>query len=458
MNKNKIKNFLYTYLFISITIIGSLVVLSDIDIVQDSSLVIITFLINGIIIIQQLCKKSKLGYSLRDIVFLFMFLFMFMSPLVQYIRGSFPWWDTYLFSEKTLIYTNLIIMIFLIIYIIIYKFTFNTKIKLNNIKNREIKNIELVIDIFFIFTILCSVYIIQKTGFSNLFARSTNGLKIDSSSYALIVSNTFRSIPVIYVGMNLLFIQNYNRIYKILPFIVGIILMLLTNFPTSTARFWMASVYLGILIIVVKKTRNPHLFKILIFIGILLVFPAINVFRHNTVEDVIRSGINLQSVSDAFLEGDYDAYSMLVRSIIYVNWYGSTLGHQLLGNLLFFIPRTLWPSKPIGSGAMIAHELGWKFSNVSCPYIGEGYVNFGIFGILIFPIILGIITKFSDLGYIYIKKNNNKKITFIELIYPFSIGFLFFILRGDLLSSLSYYIGFMIPIIIIYIIQRFRYY
>lgn len=455
MKKMTIKNFLYTYLFISITIIGSFIILSDIDAVKNSSLIISTFLINGIIIMKQLCKKSELGYSLKDVVFIFMFIFMFISPLVQYIRDSFPWWDTYLFSEKTLIYTNLIIMIFLLIYIIIYKFSFNKNIKLNNFKNREINNIELIIDIFFIFTTLCSIYIIQKTGFSNLFSRSTNNLNIDSSSFGLIVSNTFRAVSVTYVAMNLLFIQKYNRLYKVFPFILGTILMLFVNFPTSTARFWMASVYLGILIIVVKKTRNPHIFKILLFIGVLLIFPAVNVFRNNTVEDVIKYGINLQSVSDAFLEGDYDAYSMLVRSIIYVNRHGSTLGYQLLGNILFFIPRTVWPSKPIGSGAMIANVLGWKFTNVSCPYIGEGYINFGILGVVIFAIILGIITKLADSSYRYVKKNN-KNITFIDIVYPFSIGFLFFILRGDLLSSLSYYIGFMIPIILINIKQKFR--
>lgn len=455
MDKFKIKNFLYTYLFLCITVIGSVIILTNIDVINNTSLVITTFCINGIIIMKQLCKKSELGYSLRDIVFLFMFLFMFISPLVQYIRGSFPWWDTYVFSDEMLIYTNLIITIFLLIYIFIYKFSFNKGIKLNTIKNRNIKNIKFVMDIFFILTILCSLYIIQKTGFSNLFSRATNNLQISSSSFSLIVSNTFRAIPVIYVGMNILFIQKSKRIYRTIPFIIGITFMLITNFPTATARFWMASIYLGILIILIQRTNNKHLFKILMFIGILVIFPAVNVFRNNSFKDVMQNGINLQNISDAFIQGDYDAYSMLVRSIIYVSFYGSTLGYQLLGSILFFIPRAIWTLKPIGSGAMIATSLGWQFTNVSCPYIGEGYINFGILGVIIFAIILALITKFADLKYFYEKRSKNKEITFIEIIYPFSIGFLFFMLRGDLLSSLSYFIGFMIPIICISIKQRF---
>ncbi len=144
---------------------------------------------------------------------------------------------------------------------------------------------------------------------------------------------------------------------------------------------------------------------------------------------------------------------MLVRTIIYVNFHGITWGNQLLGSLLFFIPRKFWPQKPIGSGHTIATDLGWDFTNVSCPYIGEGYINFGILGVILFAITLAVLTKFGDVAYKKSVYSNSKEITIIELVYPFSIGFLFFILRGDLLSSLSYYIGFMVPVILLWLVQ-----
>lgn len=453
MNRLSLKNLLITYIFMCIIIIGSVAIFLNVDTVNDQGLVIVTFLINGLIIFFELSRSTKLGYSLKDIFFLFMFIFMFISPLIQYLEDTFPWWDTYLITEEKVVQANLIITIFLLVYISIYKISFKNDENNYKIISKEIRNIKLVIDIFFVASVFCSLYIIGKTGFSNLFARATNSLQIEASSIALIVSNTFRSVPVIYVAMNLLFILKNKKIYRKIPFFIGSLLMILVNFPTATARFWMASVYLGLLIIIKRNFKNPHFFKIVIFIGILIIFPAINVFRHHTFEEVIKQGIRISKPTDEFLSGNFDSYSMLVRSTLYVDLYGITRGQQLLGNLLFFVPRKIWPAKPIGTGAMIARELGWHFSNVSCPYIGEGYINFGIVGVILFAAILAKLTALGDKTYMK-SGSSQDQITFIDLIYPFSLGFLFFILRGDLLSSLSFYIGFMVPIMFLWIIQK----
>ncbi|MFE8698127.1 O-antigen polymerase [Cytobacillus sp. FJAT-53684] len=453
MQKLTIKRFMYTYFFICITLIGSFSIFLDLDFINKQGIVIVSFLINGVIILFELSKSSKVGYSLKDIFYLFLFIFMFISPLIQYLKGVFPWWNTYLLTDEKIIYTNLIILLFLLVYLTIYKIAFKNRII---IKNREVKNIRLVMDIFFVATVFCSLFIIINTGFSNLFARVNNSLQVELSSFALIISNTFRSVSVIYVGMNLLFILKNKYVYRIIPFMLGSILMILVNFPTATARFWMASVYLGLLIILINKLKNPHIFKIIIFIGILVIFPAINTFRNNSFVEVIRNGINIAKPADAFLAGDFDSFSMLVRTIIYADSYGVTWGNQLLGNLLFFIPRSFWPTKPIGSGSMIAEDFGWNFTNVSLPFIGEGFINFGILGVVLFAVILAMLCKFGDSKYEKCIYSENRNITFIELIFPFSIGFLFFILRGDLLSSLSYYIGFMAPVIILWLIQSLK--
>jgi len=454
MYRLTLKKFLYAYLFVSIILIGCITLFLNISVINREIWVIITFIVNGMIIFFELSKNSRLGYSLRDILFLFMFIFMFISPLIQYFENLFPWWSTYLITDEKIIFANLLITVFILTYIITYKISFNERTNNNQLKNREIINIKLVMGIFFIASILCSVYIIVNTGFGNLFARATNSLKIESSSFKLTVSNTFRAVPVIYVAMNLLFMQKNGYVYKKFRFLLTSILMIVVNFPTGTARFWMATVYLGLFLVLKRKFKNPYFFKILVIIGILSVFPVIGVFRNNTFEEVIIHGINISKPSELFLAGDFDSYSMLVRTIIYVNLHGITWGNQILGNLLFFVPRKIWSTKPIGSGATIATDLGWNFTNVSCPYIAEGYINFGILGVVLFAIILAVLTKFGDVTYAkVVDKGNNKGIAIIELVYPFSVGFLFFILRGDLLSSLAYYIGFMVPVILLWLVQ-----
>ena len=55
------------------------------------------------------------------------------------------------------------------------------------------------------------------------------------------------------------------------------------------------------------------------------------------------------------------------------------------------LPRTFWQEKPIGSGSTLAHQLDYIFPGVSMPLIGEGYVNFGIIGSLLFMLLFGVL-------------------------------------------------------------------
>lgn len=453
MNKLSIRRFLGTYIFVCITLVGIIILFLKVNVVNKQGMVITTFFITGMIIFSELYKSSKMGYSLKDMLFIFMFIFMLISPLIQYVENSFPWWDTYLLTDEKIIHANLIIITFLLVYISIYKISFDFNNEEYKHKNKKISNIKSTMNIFFICTVFCSICIIINTGFSNLFARATNSLQVESSSLALIISNTFRSVPVVYVAMNLLFKIKNKYIYKKVLFTIGSVLMIIVNFPTATARFWTASIYLGLFIICIRKIKKSHFFKIIIFVGILIIFPIINAFRSDTFKEVISLGIHMPELLNEFLSGDFDSYSMLVRSIVYVDHHGITWGYQLLGNVLFFVPRKIWAAKPIGSGAMIATELGWSFNNISCPFIGEGYINFGILGIILFAIILSLVSKFADESYARVIESESKYINFIEIFYPFSLGFLFFILRGDLMSSLSYYIGFMLPVIALYLMQ-----
>lgn len=168
----------------------------------------------------------------------------------------------------------------------------------------------------------------------------------------------------------------------------------------------------------------------------------------------MNHGINLLPLTDAFLSGDFDSFSMLIRAIIVIEQRGIFWGYQLLGSLFFFIPRSIWSTKPVGSGYTVGKILNWDFTNVSMPLIGEFYMNFGQLGVIILAILLGTILKKLDSSYFQHINNSNSHISFIEIVFPFTIGFLFFMMRGDLLSSWGYYVGFMVPLFMVYILNR----
>ena len=69
--------------------------------------------------------------------------------------------------------------------------------------------------------------------------------------------------------------------------------------------------------------------------------------------------------------------------------------------MLFFVPRNYWLDKPVGSGYEMANHLNYTFNNISMPFLGEGYVNFGVFGVTIFAMMLGVFMGLVDKFFSY---------------------------------------------------------
>lgn len=173
-----------------------------------------------------------------------------------------------------------------------------------------------------------------------------------------------------------------------------------------------------------------------------MLFPFLSTLRTSTsLQEAASyvSGFNFLGTSLA--TGDFDAYSMVGYTASYVeNGPGITYGRQLLGVLLFFVPRSMWPDKPIGSGATVAGEEELIFNNVSSSPIAEGLINFGWVGIVVFAIVLCWL--FGVLDAAFWKAKGGGEGTLTQVIYPFYIGFAFFLMRGDLLSSTAFIVGF----------------
>jgi oligosaccharide repeat unit polymerase len=99
----------------------------------------------------------------------------------------------------------------------------------------------------------------------------------------------------------------------------------------------------------------------------------------------------------------------------------------------------MWPNKPYGSGSYMGQSLNWSFTNISCPLPGEAYINFGIFGIILFGVVFGFISKLMD--RFYWEKTSDTRTKF-DILYAIMLMMFFFMLRGDLLSSWAYFLAF----------------
>ena len=178
--------------------------------------------------------------------------------------------------------------------------------------------------------------------------------------------------------------------------------------------------------------RKGNYFALLLCFGVLVVFPLLNLFRYYS-DDVT---FDVTSCFSQFTDMNFDAYSMMMRvikdDII-------TYGNQLLGALLFWVPRSIWPSKPIGSGFYVAEQTNLSFNNISMPFWGEGYINFGYFGVALFAIALAVFIARIDSKFwnITVKQERNLD----TILYYLLLGLLMFVLRGDMMSGTAYTCG-----------------
>lgn len=221
-------------------------------------------------------------------------------------------------------------------------------------------------------------------------------------------------------------------------------LALIGNFPLSLSRYLAGAFYLGVLLWAMppRYLKAPR-FALTLLALILLAAPLLNAPRMQNFPVAPGEQRDFAFLLRTSYGADYDAYALLCRTVQYTDSFGSTGGKQAAGALLFFVPRYLWPDKPVGSGSMVFDKTvprADQWNNVSCPLIGEGYVNFGIMGSLLFTSLLTAGLFFYDRKF-WQWQQGGRPLGYVILFYPVAAGLLLLWLRGDMMSAVAYTVG-----------------
>lgn len=158
-------------------------------------------------------------------------------------------------------------------------------------------------------------------------------------------------------------------------------------------------------------------------------FPIADMFR-TSLSPSAKSQNPLQSM----LSGDFDSFSQITNTVEYVGTQGIAAGQQLLGVIFFWVPRSIWPDKPIDTGSLIANFKLYNFANLSEPIWAEFFINGGWVLLLVGMMALGFLIRRLD------KSTEN---TLTSKGVPGSLGcilpfYLILVLRGSLLQSMAY--------------------
>lgn len=111
---------------------------------------------------------------------------------------------------------------------------------------------------------------------------------------------------------------------------------------------------------------------------------------------VLQENISSQGLSDFVISGSLTDIRVFV---LVVHHYGEDLsfrwGETLLRVITQFVPRALWPSKPLDVGV----ELGrlsnpYTISGTPAGFLAEMYMNFNFVGVLVGAFLLGVLLNF----------------------------------------------------------------
>ena len=397
------------------------------------------------VIFESIVLMTLLKSPLLKMYYVFSYLFFGLIPYLEHSERIYSYWGLPPVRDDTLVLVNTLLILLNVVVFLSYRFSSRRsyscqqyyfkkdqllilmKDGLNN-KNYQDRFFSLLI--ISAFATLINLYI-NDFNILNLLFRGASYNKVSlNSSLSLFINYFVKPLPAIIL---IFYILYKPKNYK-LKCLIFFPLCFINVFPTAVPRFYAAAIYIPILIILWKGLLIKNRLNYFIIGSIFLIFPLLDNFRRISEDNLFSIEYNL----DFLFKGHFDSY-LSIGEVIQFDFV--THGYQLLGNLLFFVPRSLWSSKPEGTGYTFVKDFNLDFANVSANYYAEGFANFGYLGMFIFALALGMIIRRLDEKLLF-KLINNKGPESIIPIYLVSLGFLFFILRGDLLSSISFFTGF----------------
>ena len=444
------KTLIFLVVFAAVLVGIGLSILSTGEVVQKNPGIVATFLINISICFVMLIKAvRKYAYSFNMMFWLFGLFFFGIAPMLQYISDTYAW--TLVPQASEILRTNIYILLWLCCYSLGGSINKKIKFSLRSVVDRRKQQYsyrinQRALNCLLVVSILITAYNIYSIGLLNLFVLETNNNADLDGPMSLLVMHGFRNTVLFTLVLSILCAKSRGRMgYE--P-ILAAICCLLSCAPTGITRNMMASFYGGLLIILLANGTKKRWIIFAIIGGIVVVFPAINIFRRlsTVAPDKILETV-MSSIRNTYLAGDYDAHQMFISVQRWVEQDGLQYGRQLIGAILFFVPRLLWPEKPLGTGrsAFEATNQFW-FTNVSAPLVSEAWVNFGAIGIIVFAVILGYTVKQVDVKY----WQANSECSLIRIVYPFLMFMFFFMQRGDLMSTWAYFFAQMVIGMFIY--------
>ena len=388
---------------------------------------------------------------------IFNYLFFFLAPVFQIsamndLNFRFP--NDFAFSTSSVVFANLLILIFNMVFIFSYLYFKDKKLGKNKEQAKEVNfKYNTPLAILVLLAVCVAIAVFNYDYLLKDISESVYIIKDESTSLLLLKKKFLFFTPLGGIVLTLKHLQmadkiNSNTFFVVFSLVIFIVLLFFFKNIFTEKRNTLGPIYIALIYLFFPKLLNSNAkFFLFMFLSMVIIFPLSSTLTHidASLEQIFvkpsliyESFLRFGTISGAFESLHYDAFSNIMATVEYVKLYGLSWGYQLLGVCLFFVPRSLWTTKPLSTGELIGNHLfdttPRNFTNLSNSVVSEGFINFGFIGI----VVLAIVLAYFIVKFIIWHRSEDCLKQFIAFYFAVHLMFL---LRGDLTNGFSYFIG-----------------
>jgi hypothetical protein len=187
-----------------------------------------------------------------------------------------------------------------------------------------------------------------------------------------------------------------SRLMFLVPLLLVFVLLAVARNPFNAPRFMLLAVWGPVILALCGGRVSAAWFYVVGLLALTILFPVLNI--------TTRLGFDgLGDLSEISVVGNFfdipsvDVFDMAVHAVRFMSMHDLMWGEKLVAIVLFFVPRAMWPEKPVVGGLDVGNALFaagmYGTPNLSFFVGCDFYMDFGFVGVMLGGVVAAMLLR-----------------------------------------------------------------